>query len=113
MTRGFPRLFGRSLAFCFSLLVPLLAGGATAAAVACRPLEHQSHDYTVCTVDLRSTDLRLFWRDQSGEAYTTFDAIADDLARRGETLTFAMNAGMFDPDRSPVGLYVEDGERLV
>jgi uncharacterized protein YigE (DUF2233 family) len=113
MTPGFPRFVGGILALGLCLWLPLIAGGAGAASVDCRPVEHRGHDYTVCTVDLGSTDLRLFWRDPDGEPYTTFGAVADDLARRGETLSFAMNAGMFDPDRAPVGLYVEDGERLV
>lgn len=112
MTRGFPRLRGRSLAFCLGITFAML-GGRASAAVECRPLEHAGHDYTVCTLDVRNTDLRLFWRGPDGEAYTTFGAIAEDLAKRGETLSFAMNAGMFDPDRSPVGLYVEEGERLI
>jgi prepilin-type processing-associated H-X9-DG protein len=33
------------------------------------------------------------------------------LNARGRALRFAMNAGMFEADLSPVGLYVEDGKR--
>ena len=34
------------------------------------------------------------------------------LANKGEALVFAMNAGMYAEDRTPVGLYVENGRTL-
>jgi uncharacterized protein YigE (DUF2233 family) len=39
--------------------------------------------------------------------------LRDALAKRGKTLEFAMNAGMYQPDFSPVGLFVADGRELV
>ena len=38
-----------------------------------------------------------------------FSRLADELAARGESLAFAMNAGMYGDDHAPIGLYVEDG----
>ena len=35
--------------------------------------------------------------------------MAETLRAQGDRLVFAMNAGMYHPDRRPVGLYVEDG----
>jgi uncharacterized protein YigE (DUF2233 family) len=54
-------------------------------------------------------DLRLFLNDESGEKYGSFDRVNAAL---GGKLVFAMNAGMYLPDRNPVGLYIEDGEQL-
>ena len=34
------------------------------------------------------------------------------MAAKGERLVFAMNVGMFDDARAPVGLYIEGGETL-
>lgn len=64
----------------------------------------------VCTVDPSREDLRLFWRDADGAPYAGFDRVETALGRRGGQLAFAMNAGMFQPDLSPVGLYIEDGQ---
>jgi uncharacterized protein YigE (DUF2233 family) len=65
--------------------------------------------FTACTVDMeREADVRLFLRDPDGEVYGTFSRLEAALPE-GETLVLAMNAGMFHEDRSPVGLYVEDG----
>ncbi|MGD9541267.1 MAG: phosphodiester glycosidase family protein [Methylocystis sp.] len=68
--------------------------------------------YTVCDFDAHKSDIRLFLRNETGETYGDFSSLAGDLARRGETLAFAMNAGMYAENRAPVGLYVESGRTL-
>lgn len=67
---------------------------------------------TVCRVDLRKESLRLFLRDERGAVYGRFDALSKALRTQGQTLRFAMNAGMFHPGRLPVGLFVADGKTL-
>ena len=62
-------------------------------------------DFTVCAVDPATEDLRLFHSDDNGAVYGSFSAVEADVG----PLSFAMNAGMYHEDRSPVGLYVEDG----
>ena len=62
-------------------------------------------DFTVCAVDPATEDLRLFHSDANGTIYGSFSAVEADVG----PLSFAMNAGMYHEDRSPVGLYVEDG----
>lgn len=68
--------------------------------------------FTVCTVDLSLYPVTLHWRDASGEPYNTFTNLAAAEKRAGRRLVFAMNAGMFREDFSPVGLYVENGKQL-
>ena len=93
---------------CFALLVALLAGQTQAAT--CREMTFEDLPYTVCQVRA-DQDLRLFLNGPQG-AYGGFSALQAHLDRSGETLAFAMNAGMFLPDLSPVGLYVESGAEL-
>ncbi|WP_457796226.1 phosphodiester glycosidase family protein [Methylocystis sp. S23] len=76
----------------------------------CAEIEEAGAAYTVCEFDVRNASIRLFLKDSSGAVYGGFSRLADDLASRGETLVFAMNAGMYDADFSPIGLYVEGGE---
>jgi uncharacterized protein YigE (DUF2233 family) len=54
--------------------------------------------------------VKLFWKDAQQQPYGGFD----HLPRRiGDgPLVFAMNAGMYEEDLSPVGLYVEGGKTL-
>lgn len=84
---------------------------ATAAfAVDCRDLTHDGNSYSLCTVDTASEDLRLFLDDAEGRKYSHFSTLDQALSQDGRRLSFAMNAGMYHTDRSPVGLYVENGE---
>lgn len=82
------------------LPLPALAGG-------CRDLNFDGTSYTLCEV-AAGEDLRLFQSGRVG-VLGSFSAANDLLAAEGKTLGFAMNAGMFHPDRTPVGLYIEDG----
>lgn len=79
------------------------------AAGPCGGVESGGESFTVCTVDLRRDRLRLFWRDGSGAPYSSLSSLA---RAQGARLSFAMNAGMYDEDQAPVGLYVEDGQEL-
>jgi uncharacterized protein YigE (DUF2233 family) len=75
----------------------------------CAPLVHDGVPYTVCEA-APGDDLRLFLTDASGAAFGSFERIEAELAAGGMRLGFAMNAGMYHPDRRPVGLYIEEGE---
>ena len=85
-----------------AMVLPQLAG-----AVSCRDITFEEASYTVC--DVRAgEDLRLFVRGPAGP-FANFAALDDYLIAQNETLVFAMNAGMFDEDLNPVGLYIEAG----
>ncbi|PWG16290.1 phosphodiester glycosidase family protein [Salibaculum griseiflavum] len=79
---------------------------APAGAVECSDVVHLDQSFTICDVDPAQDDLRLFLRDETGEILGSFGAIEEAA---GRPLSFAMNAGMYHEDRSPVGLYIEDG----
>ena len=96
--------------FIFSLLG--FAGSPAHAGSPCAPTPFQGAGYVVCSFDLRRDDMRLYLDDSSGKPHGSFSALAQNLKARGRTLRFAMNAGMFEQDQSPVGLYVEDGKRV-
>ncbi len=77
----------------------------------CREITFRDIGYTICEAT-PDDDLRLWLRDADGRPYGGFSRLNDALAREGLTLAFAMNAGMFHSDRSPVGLYVENGQEI-
>ena len=93
-------------------LIALLACATPAAAVAtCTTQTVEDMRYSVCEVHA-GEDLRLFLNGPDGVPLAGFDRVEAQLATEGRRLVFAMNAGMYHPDRSPVGLYVEKGETL-
>jgi len=90
-----------------SLLAALCLAG-PAAASACRNVAHDGQDYTVCEV-AADDDLRLFHTAPDGQPFGNFARVDRALEAEGRQLVFAMNAGMYHPDLTPVGLMVEDG----
>lgn len=92
------------------MLAALLAISAgSAAAVGCEQIDHLGADYTICEVDPAATPIRLFLKDETGAVFGDFGAVEDAAG----PLAFAMNAGMYHPDRAPVGHYVEDGQEVM
>ena len=68
------------------------------------------NDYAVCTFDPAKDDIRLFNADATGKPYGGFRALGRDIWFSGKhVIRFAMNAGMYHSDLSPVGLHVEEG----
>ena len=106
------RSFSRTAIILFTILVSLglLTGGAAAqpSSDPCRPVRYADSNFVVCTVDLRRYEVRLFWRGPDGEVLGSFDRLKE--TPEGSRLAVAMNAGMYHEDRSPVGLYVENGK---
>jgi len=89
------------------LLAAFAFWAAPAAAVTCEDIRYAGDRYTICTVDVATQDLRLFYKDADDAVIGSFSGIA--AQPEVTTLAFAMNAGMYHDDRSPVGHYVEDG----
>ncbi|WP_170571571.1 phosphodiester glycosidase family protein [Ruegeria atlantica] len=83
---------------------------AQAGAVTCEKITHEDKRYTICEVDAANEQLRLFLNDEEGNLLGHFSSVNEALEPDGKRLAFAMNAGMYHDDRSPVGHYVEEGQ---
>lgn len=66
--------------------------------------------FTVVRVDPRSEHLQLFLHDQKGNYFHNFNALSRQVTAQNRRLRVAMNAGMFKPNFSPVGLYIDQGK---
>lgn len=66
---------------------------------------------TACRVDASRERLKLFLNGERGRPLSTFQALESHLTAGGEMLVFAMNAGMFHRDYSPVGLFIADARQ--
>lgn len=76
-----------------------------------RDLGMESDDRIISyVVDPNEQDIRFFWKNDSGEVIGNIGNLKQYLAYRHLTLIFAMNGGMFKPDFSPVGLFIQDGQ---
>ncbi len=80
-----------------------------AASLAC---EASDRTFTAVRVDTASEDLQVFWGDERGQPFRGFAPLSDWLRGKGKNLMFAMNAGMYHADFSPVGLLVLEGKQV-
>lgn len=90
-------------------LVQIFGTATTTNATECRVDQFENVPFTICEVGA-DEDLRLFLAED-GVPYGNFRAVNRALAREGRELGFAMNAGMYHRDRSPVGLFIADGRQ--
>jgi uncharacterized protein YigE (DUF2233 family) len=102
-------LLPRSLVFLSGLF---LAWADAAHAMQSRDVHSEAADYRVVEIDLAQEKLELHWRDGDGHAFAGVDGLRQwgDAQRR--TLLFATNAGIYDRQFRPLGLYVEDEQTL-
>jgi uncharacterized protein YigE (DUF2233 family) len=56
--------------------------------------------------------IRMYWRDENARALRTLDRVRRYEESRGNRLRFAMNGGMYQKDRTPVGLFIHHGRVL-
>jgi uncharacterized protein YigE (DUF2233 family) len=105
---GYKLKTARRLAFQMFGVIAILAGLPSAAQADCVRNEYSGKSYTYCTAKA-GDDLRLFLYANETQVYGNFRTLDEALAREGKKLAFAMNGSMYHPDRSPVGLFVEDG----
>jgi uncharacterized protein YigE (DUF2233 family) len=93
--------------FALLWLVPVLGR-----ALDCSSVDFRNTRATVCRVDLRSDRLKLLLKDGAGAPFNSFRRVAQSLESQGEQLAFAMNAGMYRTDYTPVGLLVIEGRQV-
>jgi uncharacterized protein YigE (DUF2233 family) len=76
----------------------------------CRAQVFEGSQFTVCRYDARRHRIELASEGESGPL-RSFDALERHLGERAGRVAFAMNAGMYDEEGRPIGLYIEQGER--
>jgi uncharacterized protein YigE (DUF2233 family) len=89
-----------------------VAAPATNPDPACTEQTFEDARFLVCPFDVAHHELRLMARDAKGHWLRSFARLANALGADGQRLRFAMNAGMYEEDGTPVGLYVENGTVL-
>ena len=89
--------------FLFAALVLLLAA---LLKTVIYPLPRRP-SFISCRVDLRRQQLKLYWKDGRNQRFKSLQGLKTWLEAHGQTLAFAMNAGMFNPAYAPQGLFIE------
>lgn len=84
----------------------------SAAAICWNPAKGKQNkaDFISCTVDPKKQELKMYLKDNRGKGFGSIGNLKNWLEGQHSKLLFAMNGGMYMEDRSPLGLYIENGE---
>ncbi|MGI8597765.1 MAG: phosphodiester glycosidase family protein [Chitinophagaceae bacterium] len=74
-----------------------------------KPLDDRFISYKL---DPKKETIQLFWKDEIGDKINTLHNLNDYVSKRKQKLLFAMNCGMFTPEYSPVGLFIQNGKQI-
>jgi uncharacterized protein YigE (DUF2233 family) len=88
------------------------AAVAAAPEPACEGRQFEGSSFTVCAYRRGEHEIRLAWRGADGRPLRSLAALEQALGPDAARVRFAMNAGMYDEEGAPIGLYVEGGKRL-
>nr|WP_132146907.1 phosphodiester glycosidase family protein [Luteibacter rhizovicinus] len=79
-----------------------------------RDVVFENQSYRVVSIDTRRDAIELHWRDpETQQPFGTIEALRAWGEGKGRTLAFATNAGIYDRQFAPLGLYIEDGKTVV
>ena len=76
--------------------------------VSFREVNFAGHSFEAADVDHHLGDIKLYYLDAGGQRIATLEKLAQISATSGQRLLFATNAGMFNPDFSPCGVFVQN-----
>jgi uncharacterized protein YigE (DUF2233 family) len=74
----------------------------------CRPMTFEGDGFVVCRYAPDADEIRLVSRGPDGPV-SSLEALQALLRADADRVAFAMNAGMYQEDRSPLGLFVQSG----
>ncbi|MBX3741800.1 MAG: hypothetical protein KF712_12460 [Akkermansiaceae bacterium] len=90
----------------FLLILLLLPAVSGAAEIREEKVHYANADFRV--VRIEPDDLKVVWKDSAGEIFGTFDKVQEDFSKKGRTVRFLMNGGIFEPGCIPSGLLAQD-----
>ena len=85
---------------------------ATAGFIGCTGEKVSEDTILSYTVDVKKQDLRFYWKYEEGKIFRSFENLKRWLHKQDKVLVFAANGGMFQENRTPLGLFIQDGKTI-
>jgi uncharacterized protein YigE (DUF2233 family) len=73
---------------------------------------YRNQNFDVVKIDVRKTPVHFFWKNKNGQLIRSLENLKKEMESDHQELLFAMNAGMYQRDRNPQGLYIENGKTI-
>jgi uncharacterized protein YigE (DUF2233 family) len=68
--------------------------------------------FITCEINLNKQDLKFYLKDETHRSFKSILNLKLWLEKKNKKLLFAMNGGMYMPDNSPQGLFIENGNLI-
>jgi uncharacterized protein YigE (DUF2233 family) len=95
-----------------AMIIGLYAAlGRTPAPTLGKLIRYKGTEFTVFTTDPAKHQITLHWKNAEGQPYSSIGNILK--AQKGKKVLMVTNAGMYTPKQAPVGLYIENGTKMV
>lgn len=91
------------------LLLSILISYISLTPISIQSSQKNTSNFLSYEVNLSTQQLDFYWKDNNDNHYGSFQNLKNNLQQEGKVLVFAMNGGMYLKDRSPQGLYIENG----
>lgn len=76
--------------------------------ISCSEKIQDKSNFVIYQVNPKKQTVRLFWKNSNDEILKSLGSLKNEVESNNEKLIFAMNGGMFDPNNTPKGLYIEN-----
>ncbi|MFB9079805.1 phosphodiester glycosidase family protein [Flavobacterium procerum] len=73
---------------------------------------YDDNSFLIYTADPKKQDLKMYWKNEKGENFASIQNLKVWMESKNLILDFAMNAGMYNKNSAPQGLYIEKKKTL-
>ncbi len=74
--------------------------------------QSQTSEILSLVVDPAHENVQFYWKDDNGNPLKSLGRLKEFVESQGKELLFAMNGGMYRPDNSPQGLFIQNFQLL-
>ncbi|MEO8769635.1 MAG: phosphodiester glycosidase family protein [Ferruginibacter sp.] len=75
-------------------------------------ISHDDENIIGYQVDIKKQNLKLYWKDKNNQPIKSLGNLKNFLAKNKQELVFAMNAGMYQTDNTPLGLFIQEHKMI-
>jgi uncharacterized protein YigE (DUF2233 family) len=68
--------------------------------------------FVTTIIDTKTQKIDFYWKNKANLPFRSIQNLKTAVEKQGKKLIFAMNGGMYKPDHSPQGLYIENKKML-
>lgn len=76
--------------------------------LSCKEKIRNEDQFVIYQVNPKKGNIKLYWKSDDDINLKSIARLKKEVEAHNEKLIFAMNGGMFEPDNSPKGLYIEN-----